>query len=150
MIKASALALIVFLACTLVVQAKGQVRGFVVTAQTLSSNGAEKKILCNSEQNQCFLALPFEGREAPIDVAVSIHSNEARFQFMQDRRYLPIRSDGLTTLVIPLKNNSGAAEIDVLDPQSLEPENAITKTFLKPGRRVARISLNIQAEPSNN
>lgn len=67
---------------------------------------------------------------------------------MQDRRYLPIRSDGLTTLVIPLKNNSGAAEIDVLDPQSLEPENA--KTVLKPGRRVARISLNIQAEPSNN
>lgn len=146
MIKNSFFAAIIILISFTPVQAQELGKQFIVTAKSFNPAATSKSVPCNKEQKQCFLTLSFDNGETPIDIAVSLQNNEARFQFMKNRRYLPIRNDGQTLLVIPLKNGFGTAETILLDPSSLDPDRLIQKPVIKTGRRVAHLSLNVQTE----
>lgn len=62
---------------------------------------------------------------------------------MQDRRYLPIRNDGQTLLIVPLENGTAKADVDLFDPDSLEPDMLIRKPVIKTGYRLAQLRVGI-------
>lgn len=142
MFKAAALTVILFLACATPAQA----RDFIVEARSVSPASPSKTVTCTSQQKQCFLSLLFENGSEPIDIAISFHENEARFQFMQGRRYLPVKNDGQTLLVLPLKSGHAEAKTNVFDPESLEPDGAIRKLVVRTGRLAARLEITVRSE----
>lgn len=146
MIKRFLLANAILLIYLMPAQAEESDSSFVVTAQSLYPKSEPKSVPCNSVQRQCFISLVFQGGIVPIDIAISFKAGEARLQFMQDRRYLPIRNNGQTLLVVPLENGVAKADIDLFDPESLEPDKLIQKPVIKTGHRLAQLRVSISAK----
>lgn len=143
MIKPLLLVNAILLTYLMPAQAEENGSSFVVTAQSLYPESEPKSVPCNSVQRQCFISLVYQKGNAPIDIAISFKAGEARLQFMQGRRYLPIRNDGETLLIVPLENGTAQTDIDLFDPESLEPDRLIQKPVIKTGHRLAQLRVNI-------
>jgi hypothetical protein len=139
--------LITILACfsALPAQAGETHDNFIISIENTSPATPPKSVPCSRKQKQCFLSILSEDGAGPIDIAVSLQGGEARFQFMQDRRYLPIRNNGQNLLIFPLNGDSAETKVDLFDPGSLEPADLIQRPVLKTGRVVARLILNIRS-----
>jgi hypothetical protein len=118
---------------------------FIISIENTNPATPPKTVPCSRKQKQCFLSILTENGAEPIDVAVSLQSGEARFQFMQNRRYLPVRNNGQNLLIVLLDDDSAETKVDLFDPDSLEPTGLIQRPVLKTGRLIARLILNIQA-----
>jgi hypothetical protein len=145
MIKALLFIMIFLSFSALPAQAEETSDNFIISIQNIPPVAPSKSVPCSRKQKQCFLSiLPEDGTE-PIDIAVSLQGKEARFQFMQNRRYLFIRNNGQNLLRLPLDDSLVDAKVDLFDPDSLEPAGLIQKPVLKTGRVIARLVLNIRA-----
>ena len=110
---------------------------------------------CNEENKPCFLTLNLGGKENGtlakkdyINIAMSFSEKEARFQFMQNQQYLPVKPGDGTLLTVSLdQDKKGAQRVELYDPDSLEKDKLIRHPVIRTGRRITTLEILITTVP---
>jgi len=96
---------------------------------------------CTTELRPCFLTLSYKdksGVENYIDVATDFTQSEVRFEFMKDREFLPVRSDGETVVVTNLETPHS---ITLYHPLKTEKERLVRRPVMRQAELLAVVEV---------